>query len=151
MPQVLVNRQLTELVRDVPLDVDVAELERQAPSTEAVHEVFDALQFRILRDRLFESLEVQGPSLEEAQAVDVDSIEPGGWDRWTDGLTAPVAVALSGTWGAGTGRIDAIGIAGAGGGPGLVGGEEGRGDAVLPAVGGHGGRSWSRRVGGRRR
>ncbi len=117
LPQVLVNRQLTELVRDVPLDVDVAELVRQAPSTEAVHEVFDALQFRILRDRLFESLEVQGPSLEEAQAVDVDSIEPGGWDRWTDGLTAPVAVALSGTWGAGTGRIDAIGIAGAGGGP----------------------------------
>ena len=117
LPQVLVNRQLTELVRDVPLDVDVADLERQAPSTEAVHEVFDTLQFRILRDRLFETLEVEGAALEEAPTVDVDSIEPGGWARWLDGLTAPVAVALSGTWGAGTGRIDGIGIAGAAGAP----------------------------------
>jgi DNA polymerase-1 len=36
LPQVLINRQLTELVRDVPLNFDLDELERVSPSTEAV-------------------------------------------------------------------------------------------------------------------
>jgi len=116
LPQVLVNRQLTELVRDVPLDVTVTELERQAPTPEAVHEVFDALQFRVLRDRLFESLGVGAstPALPAAE-IDVQAIEPGGWGDWLARLSPPVAVALRGTWGAGTGRIDAIGVAGADG------------------------------------
>jgi DNA polymerase-1 len=116
LPQVLVNRQLTELVRDVPLDVTVSELERQEPTPEAVHEVFDALQFRVLRDRLFESLGVGAstPALPAAE-IDVQDIEPGGWGDWLARLSPPVAVALRGTWGAGTGRIDAIGVAGADG------------------------------------
>jgi len=113
LSQVLVNRQLTELVRDVPLDVTVGDLARQAPAPEAVHEVFDALQFRVLRDRLFETLEVEmvadaTPTVE----VDVQTIATGGWRDWIAGLTPPIAVALRGTWGSGTGRIDAIGLAG---------------------------------------
>ena len=116
LPQVLVNRQLTELVRDVPLDVTVSELERQAPTPEAVHEVFDALQFRVLRDRLFESLGVGvSTPLLPAAAIDVQDIQPGGWGEWLERLSPPVAVALRGRWGAGTGRIDAIGVAGADG------------------------------------
>ena len=112
LPQVLINRQLTELVRDVPLDVDVDELERRSPSPEAVHEVFDALQFRVLRDRLFETLDVEAVAAAPVTAVDVARVDSGDWGTWLGSLSGPVAVALSGSWGAGTGRIDGLGFAG---------------------------------------
>jgi DNA polymerase-1 len=112
LPQVLVNRQLTELVRDVPLDVDLDDLTRHAPSPNAVHEVFDALQFRVLRDRLFESLPTEASPIADAPEVDVETLETGGWARWLQSAASPVAMALSGTWGAGTGVIDALALAG---------------------------------------
>jgi len=115
IPQVLINRQLTELVRDVPLDVVVSDLERRPPAPEAVHEVFDALQFRVLRDRLFESLDVAPASASPAAVVDVSSVAGGQWGRWLAGLGTPVAVAVRGVWGAGTGRIDGLAFAGADG------------------------------------
>ncbi|MEZ5157395.1 MAG: hypothetical protein R2687_01040 [Candidatus Nanopelagicales bacterium] len=52
---IITNRQLTALVTDVLLEVGVAELERVPMSRERVHEIFDSLQFRVLRERLFES------------------------------------------------------------------------------------------------
>jgi len=112
LPQVLVNRQLTELVRDVPLDIDLEDLARRSPSPEAVHEVFDALQFRVLRDRLFESLPTEAAALADAPVVDVESVESGGWSAWLESSAAPVAVAVSGAWGAGTGVLDALALAG---------------------------------------
>ncbi len=55
LPQVLMNRRLTELVRDVPIDVDPAtDLEAQPYDRDAVHDIFDELQFRVLRERLLE-------------------------------------------------------------------------------------------------
>jgi DNA polymerase-1 len=115
IPQVLINRQLTELVRDVPLDVSVEDLERQPPSPEAVHEVFDALQFRVLRDRLFESLDVAPATAAPAPDVDITAVAPGSWGTWLEGLGDPVAVAIRGSWGAGTGRLDGLAFAGADG------------------------------------
>src|SRR5215475_1542764 len=53
---VLRNSQLTQLVRDVPLDVGPADL-RPAPwDREQIHQLFDTLQFRVLRDRLYTTL-----------------------------------------------------------------------------------------------
>lgn len=115
LPQVLVNRHLTELVRDVPLDVDLDELVRRAPAPEAVHEVFDALQFRVLRDRLFESLPTEAPSVDDAPEVEVESLADGGWSAWLDSASGPVAVAMRGSWGSGTGTLDALALAGADG------------------------------------
>jgi DNA polymerase-1 len=115
LPQVLVNRHLTELVRDVPLDVDLDELVRRAPAPEAVHEVFDALQFRVLRDRLFESLPTEAPSVEDAPEVAVEALADGGWSAWLDSASGPVAVAVRGSWGAGTGTVEALALAGADG------------------------------------
>ena len=115
LPQVLVNRHLTELVRDVPLDVDLDELVRRPPAPEAVHEVFDALQFRVLRDRLFESLPTEAPSVGDAPEVEVESLTDGGWSAWLDSASGPVAVAVRGSWGSGTGTLDALALAGADG------------------------------------
>jgi DNA polymerase-1 len=115
LPQVLVNRQLTELVRDVPLNIELEELVRRAPSPEAVHEVFDALQFRVLRDRLFETLPTESPALEDAPAIEVESLADGGWLKWLDAASGPVAVAMRGSWGAGTGTLEALALAGADG------------------------------------
>ena len=115
LPQVLVNRHLTELVRDVPLDVDLDELVRRAPAPEAVHEVFDALQFRVLRDRLFESLPTEAPSVEDAPEVAVEALADGGWSAWLESASGPVAVAVRGSWGAGTGTVEALALAGSDG------------------------------------
>lgn len=115
LPQVLVNRQLTELVRDVPLDVALDDLARRAPSPEAVHEVFDALQFRVLRDRLFESLPTEAAAVAPAPEVDVVSLASGGWSAWLERSAPPVAIAVSGTWGGGTGMIDGLALADTGG------------------------------------
>ena len=92
LPQVLVNRHLTELVRDVPLNVDLGELKRRDPSPEAVHEVFDALQFRVLRDRLFDSLPTEAAAaVTEAPPVDVESLVAGGWSQWLDSAASLAA------------------------------------------------------------
>ena len=53
--QVLTNRQLTELVRDVPLDLRSDDLALRPWDREEVHRLFDTLQFRVLRDRLYQT------------------------------------------------------------------------------------------------
>lgn len=111
LPQVLVNRQLTELVRDVPLNVDLDELQRRDPAPEAVHEVFDALQFRVLRDRLFESLPTESVPVGEALQVDVEALATGGWAQWLESSAGPIAVAIRGTWGSGTGTVESLALA----------------------------------------
>ena len=111
LPQVLVNRQLTELVRDVPINVDLDDLERRDPTPEAVHEVFDALQFRVLRDRLFESLPTEAVAVAEAPQLDVEALAAGGWSAWLDSAAGPIALAVRGTWGSGTGTLEALALA----------------------------------------
>ena len=49
--QVLLNRRLTQLVHDVPLDVDVNDLHRHVGNAAAIGEIFDRLGFRTLRKR----------------------------------------------------------------------------------------------------
>lgn len=53
LDQVIVNRQINRLHTDVVLPLALSDLERKPYSREQVHQVFDALEFRILRDRLF--------------------------------------------------------------------------------------------------
>ena len=69
---VLRNRRLNQLVRDLPLPVTVPELERQNWDREQVHTVFDSLEFRVLRDRLFEYLEA--PQEEAEHGFDLDGV-----------------------------------------------------------------------------
>nr|WP_281285313.1 DNA polymerase I [Miniimonas arenae] len=56
LAQVVLNRQVNQLLRDVDVPITLADTERVPVDRDAVHEVFDALQFRVLRDRLFQLL-----------------------------------------------------------------------------------------------
>src|SRR5215813_1876365 len=53
---VLRNSQLTKLVREVPLEATPEDLSPMPWDREQIHQLFDTLQFRVLRDRLYSTL-----------------------------------------------------------------------------------------------
>ena len=108
---VMRNRRLTELVRDVPLDVHPAELRLGQWDRDEVHQVFDALQFRVLRERLYATLSSVEPEAERGFDVDSRVLIPGAVAAFLATLPSGVRVGMHvrGTWGRGTG--DAFGIA----------------------------------------
>ncbi|HEX6873474.1 MAG TPA: 5'-3' exonuclease H3TH domain-containing protein, partial [Micromonosporaceae bacterium] len=61
---VLRNYELNRLVDDLELTLTPAEAAWRGWDREAVHQVFDTLQFRVLRDRLYEYLESMEPEAE---------------------------------------------------------------------------------------
>ncbi|MFD1534519.1 DNA polymerase I [Pseudonocardia aurantiaca] len=79
---VLLNRQLTELVRDVPLDATPADLEVRPWDRDAVHRLFDELEFRVLRERLFATLQSAEPEAEGGIEVQGGAIAPGEVRAW---------------------------------------------------------------------
>jgi DNA polymerase I len=114
LASVIRNRQLTELVREVPLNVDIAALERRPWDRDKVHVLFDNLQFRVLRERLFATVTATEPEAEEGFEVrtarlDVDEVA--GWldEHARDG--SRLGVAFRGTWGRGTGALTGIALA----------------------------------------
>ncbi|WP_312858176.1 DNA polymerase I [Pseudonocardia pini] len=119
LASVLMNRQLTELVKDVPLDSVPAELEVRPWDRDAVHRLFDELEFRVLRERLFATLQSAEPEAESGFDVQGGIIAPGALGAWLaeharDGRR--VGVAFSGVAGGITER-DFVGIALAAGEP----------------------------------
>jgi len=64
LDSVMRNRHLTELVRDVPLETTPDELALRPWDRDAVHRLFDELEFRVLRDRLFATLSSAEPEAE---------------------------------------------------------------------------------------
>ena len=118
--QVATNRALTELVDTVPLPIGVADTERRPFERTDIHEVFDALQFRVLRDRLFETLPGDAARVAASgtpEPVTVGRVRAGGLAAWLAAAGSPVAIAVRGTWGAGTGTVTALGLAGPAGPP----------------------------------
>lgn len=118
--QVRKNRELTELVTDVPLAAEVADLARPELDAERVHEIFDALQFRVLRDRLFDFVGVENPDADESDGTSFEGEtvvigtdgDLSGWlaENASDSVSS-VVVAVDGTWGAGTGDIRSVALA----------------------------------------
>jgi len=126
---VLRNRQLTELARDVPLEVGPSDLRPEPWDREQIHQLFDTLQFRVLRDRLYSTLPngIAGPvpstggaAAGAEEGFDVEVSVPGadelaGWlDEHARG-TGRAGLAVSGSWGRGTGTMDGLAIAAADG------------------------------------
>ena len=66
---VIRNRRLNALVRDLDLEVAPADLEAQSWDRDLVHTLFDSLEFRVLRDRLLESWDVQDAALDRRLRV----------------------------------------------------------------------------------
>ncbi|WP_248964916.1 DNA polymerase I [Sphaerisporangium perillae] len=110
--QVIHNRQLTELRRDVPLDVDVADLKMGQWDRDEIHKLFDTLQFRVLRDRLYQSIGTAEPEAEAGFEVEVDTLGPDEVEAWLAAMPEGRAgLAIKGAYGSGTGTIDGLAIA----------------------------------------
>ncbi len=117
LSQVLVNRELTALVRDVPLERGVAECRWNGWNPAEVDAVFTALQFNALRPRL-KDLPSSTPASPAARAehtsvkeMQVRVIEAHDVVATLASLPVDVAVACAGEWGAGTGNIAAAAVA----------------------------------------
>lgn len=115
LANVLLNRQLTELVRDVPLSAVPAELEVRPWDRDAVHRLFDELEFRVLRERLFATLVSAEPEAEGGIEVQGAAVAPGGVRAWLDANARDgrrVGCAFSGvTGGAASGDLAGIALA----------------------------------------
>jgi len=113
---VLRNRRLNQLVRDLTLPVTIADLERATWDREEVHKVFDGLEFRVLRERLFETFEAAPDEAEGGFDLDATVLTSADVQGWLDehATTEPTGVHVVGAWGRGTGDVTAIGLATAG-------------------------------------
>jgi DNA polymerase-1 len=112
------NRQLTELVRDVPVRVCPADLQVKQWDREAVHGVFDTLQFRVLRDRLYATLTAAQPEADEGFTVVGRPLDPGDVPQWLAEHAAGgerVGLSVAGSWGRGTGVLTGVALAAADG------------------------------------
>ncbi len=87
---VLRNRRLNQLVDDLDLPLSVDDLERQSWDREEVHRVFDGLEFRVLRERLFATFDVEQDEVEggfelEGEVFTADDLTV----RFGDGALGP--------------------------------------------------------------
>ena len=119
---VQLNRRLTELDREVPISEQPADLKLGQWDREAVHQLFDTLQFRVLRERLYASLSAAEPEADEGFEVDVTVLGPGEVAQWLEEHSGSsgsgglrVGLAFEGTWGRGTGVLTRVGLASADG------------------------------------
>jgi DNA polymerase I len=128
---VLRNRQLTSLLTDLPAETVGAvphDLLPVAWDREKIHQLFDTLQFRVLRDRLYQTLphgligafgdqppgSLPTPSLgKSAFEVVADLLGPDQVGAWLDAHSSAerAGVAVTGTWGRGTGNLTGVAIA----------------------------------------
>jgi DNA polymerase I len=130
---VLRNRQLTALLRDLPESVvgaTPADLAPAAWDREKIHQLFDTLQFRVLRDRLYQTFPdglpgapsalgggataTAGGPLENPEIeVDASVLRPDEVAAWllAHASKERAGLAVAGLWGAGTGRVTGLAIA----------------------------------------
>ena len=119
--EVIRNRRLNALVRDLTLPVRPGELARRPWDRTAGLELLDELEFRgELRTRLMDTIDPD-PGGEVAEAgfeLDGERLPAGGAAAWLDAHVAPgerVGVAVQGSWRAGTGEVVSLAVATSGG------------------------------------
>ncbi len=112
---VIRNRQLNALVCDLDLEVGPHDLEAQSWDRQLVHTLFDSLEFRVLRERLLESWDVQ-----DVQPIDDSGFELAGSRLgagevadWLGAHTVDqrTGVSIQGRWGSGTGEVWSVALA----------------------------------------
>ena len=110
---VLRNRRLNRLLTDAPVGASVADLERRQWDREAVHTLFDSLEFRVLRDRLFETFDTGETEVSGGLEIDGSVLGAGEVAAWLE-EHAPagrlVGVDVVGSWGRGSGEVVSIGL-----------------------------------------
>ena len=129
LADVLRNRQLTELARDVPVEATPHELSPAPWDRDKIHQLFDTLQFRVLRERLqvtfpngiaASSVSAVGAHSAPGDGFDVeaDVLGPGDVAQWLAEHVSGeerTGLAASGTWGRGTGTLEGLALAAADG------------------------------------
>ncbi|MGI8434657.1 MAG: DNA polymerase I [Nocardioidaceae bacterium] len=115
LADVIRNRRINELVRDLDLPVGVDDLLSQPWDRDEVHRIFDGMEFRVLRDRLFATLTVEETQIDSG-GVELDAcrLGPGEASEWLAKHAGPgvlTGVQLHGSWGSGTGRVDRVALA----------------------------------------
>ena len=119
LEQVLRNRRLNQLVRDLDTGVSLADLERGMWDREKVHEVFDALEFRVLRERLFATFDTTAAEASEGGfEVETEVLSGPELEAWLagPGRSGEIGVHVIGSWARGRGDVGALALA-AGDGP----------------------------------
>ena len=117
---VIRNRRLNALVRDLDLELSPADLEAQSWDRDLVHTLFDSLEFRVLRDRLLESWDVQDAAMVDDSGFDLDGVhlgdgEVGAWLDEHAGADTRTGLTVHGAWGAGSGEVRGVALAAADG------------------------------------
>ncbi|QYL28377.1 DNA polymerase I [Mycobacterium shottsii] len=82
LASVVRNRELTDLVRDVPLAQTPEALRLQPWDRDQIHRLFDDLEFRVLRDRLFDTLAAVEPEVDQGFDVRGGAVSPGAVAQW---------------------------------------------------------------------
>ena len=111
---VMLNRELTHLVRDVPLAQTPDTLGLLPWDRDKIHQLFDDLEFRVLRDRLFDTLATAEPEVEDGFDVRGTALEPGTVAAWLSehaSGTTRSGLAVIGTHAAFDGDATALAIA----------------------------------------
>ncbi len=121
LADVLRNRQLTELAKDVPVGVEPRELTPAPWDREQLHQLFDTLQFRVLRERLQATFpngftEAAGAAAGgPAKGFDIEAelLGPDDVAEWLaeHGSGGRAGLAASGSWARGTGILDGLALA----------------------------------------
>ncbi|MEY9932061.1 DNA polymerase-1 [Catenulispora sp. GP43] len=118
LEQVQLNRQLTELVKDVPLELAPTDLAWASEGDpEAVYQLFDTLEFSTsMRDRVAPLLAsgADADAVGDAVALEGRVLEAGqlaGWLTENAPGTGATGVAVNGTWGRGTGDVSGLAFA----------------------------------------
>ncbi|MGH3355840.1 MAG: DNA polymerase I, partial [Nocardioidaceae bacterium] len=114
LADVIRNRRLNGLVCDLALPVQATDLAMQAWDREEVHKIFDGLEFRVLRDRLFQTLSVEEPVSDEGFEIEGRRLAVGEVPGWLEEHTAAdrrTGVHVQGSWGAGGGDVIAVALA----------------------------------------
>ncbi|QWZ10260.1 DNA polymerase I [Nocardioides panacis] len=111
---VIRNRRLNALVCDLDLSATPDDLAVQPWDRQEVHTLFDSLEFRVLRDRLFATLESEEEIDDSGFELDGTRLEAGALAGWLAAHASGqdrVGVQVQGTWRAGTGDVFAIALA----------------------------------------
>ena len=112
LDDVVRNRRLNALLRDLELDLALPDTQRVDWDRERVHELFDALEFRVLRERLIEATAAAEPAATETFTVEGSRLAAGAVAEWlAQHAVEPTAVHFVGTWGAGEGDLTGVALA----------------------------------------
>ena len=115
LDSVLRNRSINALILDLDLPAGPADLAFDTVwDREAIHTVFDALEFNALRVRLFEAFGDVEPQAEEGFDLEGTTLAPGEVAAWLETQSksgARLGLHVQGSWGRGTGDVVGLAVA----------------------------------------